>query len=275
MATSSISFMGTLSSSLSQYSVRVYLGGIVCILCILLVASVLHHRFKFTKRAFFGVISGIVLSVTATLLLINLQLISQSADNGLSKKTAKMSIFVCGQELSIRPESSLFASSSGDSRHKIYPNGSLEYLGYNTEPSTDGSLGSFFKAIGGSISSNVLAIPYNQQTAETSVNQAILTKFVKTNPIGENYLELRSGEPCETTPSKVNVFVYEFNPNSKLFSKQRILEYPEQYILSDRPNDEQDCLVVTFGDPLTDTELTCKGYPDISQVSNTKPEVSP
>ena len=126
------SLVGTLSSSLSQYSVRVYLGGVVCIIAILLLASGLHHRFKFTKRAFFGVISGIVLSVTATLLLINLQLINRSADGALAKKTGKMSIFVCGQELSIRPQTSLFTSSMGDSRHKIYPNGTLEYLGYST-----------------------------------------------------------------------------------------------------------------------------------------------
>lgn len=270
-----VSSVGSLSSSLSQYSVRVYLGGVVCILFILLIASGLHHRFKFTKRAFFGVISGIVLSVTATLLLINLQLINRSAEGGLTKKTGKMSIFVCGQELSIRPDSSLFTGSTGDSRHKVYPNGTLEYLGYSTEPSTDGSLGSFFRATGGSISSNVLAIPYNDQTASTAVNQATLTKFVKTNPIGEKYLELRSGEPCETTPSKVSVFVYEFNPNSKLFSKQRILEFPEQYILSTRPTDEQDCLVIVYGDPMTDTELTCQGYPDISKVSTMKLEATP
>jgi hypothetical protein len=234
---------------------------------LLVFAASFHHRYHFTKKAFFTVITCIILATTTALVVINLQLISSSEDSSITRMEGRMSVFACGQEIDILPSSSVFNQSSGDSRHRIYPDGRLEFLGYRTEPETDGSIGSFFKAIGGSISANAVALPYNDATAESIVNNATLARFVKTNPIGEKYLELRSGESCETTPSMVTVFIYEYSPSTHSFAQQRIIQTPEQYILTDKPFGEPDCVVVIYGQPDTKTNLTCTGYPDISQIT--------
>jgi hypothetical protein len=60
---------GSLSDDLSQYSVRVLVGGIVAMSILLVLASGLHHRYHFTKKAFYTVLSCIVLAVTTTLLM--------------------------------------------------------------------------------------------------------------------------------------------------------------------------------------------------------------
>lgn len=256
----------TLSDDLSQYSVRVLLGGIVAVLIVLVFASGIHHRYHFTKKAFYTLLSCIILATTTALLVINLKLITSSEDGAISRLDGKMSIFACGQEISVIPNSTLFSQSSGDSRHRVFPNGDIEFMGYRTAYETDGSLGAFFRAIGGSISANVVALPYNDATEQNIANNSALSKFVKTNPMGEKYLELRSGESCGETPSMTNVFIYEHNSTLHDFTQRRIVQTPEQYTLSNKPFSEPDCIVVIFGKPVDKTDLTCRGYPDPSKI---------
>lgn len=259
-------FAQSLSDDLSQYSVHILLGGIIAVFAVLVLASSLHRRYHFTKKGFYTVIAGIIIAVTTALTVVNVQLIANSEDQAITKLNGKMSIFVCGQEISLLASNSLAAQSLGDSRHKIFPNGDLEFLGYRTTPETDGSLGAFMRAAGGSMSSNVMTLPFNDATANTVVNSASLAKFVKTNPLGEKYLELRSGESCDDTPSMINVFVYNYSPTLNQFSNSRIIVTPEKYILSSNPYTQPDCVVIIYGEPTEKTNLTCKGYPDISQI---------
>ena len=256
----------SLSDNLSQYSVRVLLGGILAIFAILVIASGIHNRYHFTKKAFYTVISAIILSATAALTLINIELIAGSEDGSITRLDGKLAVFACGQEIPILPSSSLLNKSSGDSRHRIFPNGDLEFLGYRTSPETDGTLGSFFRSIGGSLSSNVIALPFNEATEKNIVNNVSLAKFVKTNPVGEKYLELRSGESCDTTPSMVNVFIYEYRPTVHNYSQQRVIITPEQFLLNSNPFSEPDCVVIVYGEPTSKTDLTCKGYPDANKI---------
>jgi len=218
------------------------------------------------------VLTCIILAVTTALTVININLITTSEDGAITHLEARLSVFACGQEIPILPSNSLLNQSSGDSRHRIYPNGNLEFLGYRTEPKTDGTLGAFFNAIGGSVSSNIIALPFNNATAKSIVNDTTLNRFVKQNPLGEKYLELRSGESCGTTPSMVNVFVYGYNSGTHSFVQERILKSPEQYILTNEPFDEPDCIVIVYGEPDTRTDLTCRGYPESSKIIKDKLE---
>jgi len=264
---------GSLSDDLSQYSVQVLVGGIVAMSILLVLASGLHHRYHFTKKAFYTVLSCIVLAVTTTLLIININLITASDDGAIAHLEGRLSVFACGQEVSILPSNALFNQSSGDSRHRIYPNGELEFLGYKTQPETDGSIGSFFQEIGGSVSSNIVALPYNDATAQSIVNDTALSKFVKQNPLGDKYLELRSGESCGSTPSMVNIFVYRYNSSNHSFVQERIIKSPEQYILTEKAFDEPDCIVIIYGEPDTRTDLTCRGYPESSKIISDQLEI--
>jgi hypothetical protein len=259
-------FAQSLSDNLSQYSVRVLAGGLLALFLILALASGLHRKYHFTKKAFYTVVASIVLATTVALLMINLKLITSSEDGAINRMQGKMIIFACGQEVSVVPTSTVFSQSSGDSRHRIFPNGDIEFLGYRTSPETDGSLGSFFRAMGGSITSSVVALPYNDATAKSIVNQTALSRFVKTNPAGEKYLELRSGESCDETPSMVNIFLYEYSPSSHSYRLGRLVQTPESYIISDKQFGEPDCIVISYGQPNTTTDLTCHGYPDAQKI---------
>lgn len=255
-----------LSEVLSQYSVRILLGGIVAVFGLLIFASHVHHRFHFTKKAFYSSIAFVVLACTSALMIINIQLITNSEDGAITRLSGNMSVFACGLEIPIQPNNSFLNQSSGDSRHKVFSNGKIEFLGYRTEPETDGTLGAFFRSIGGSVSANIVALPFGESISDDIANNVALAKFVKTNPLGEKYLELRSGESCNDTPSMVNVFVYEHSPTLQSFKQTRITTSPEKYLLTDKRFSEPDCIVIVFGNPSQQTDLTCRGYPASNKI---------
>jgi hypothetical protein len=252
---------------LSEYAVRVLVGGVAATVVLLFVASTLHHRYHFTKKMFFTVLCGIIISTTVALVVINLRLI-QLADNGsISRRTGYLNIVACSQTLGIVPQNGILAQSAGDATHQIYPNGELSYLGYRTNERADGTLGGFFQALGGTIASNVIALPLTPEMQEQIVTNQDLTKFVQTNPLGEKYLELKSGDSCDTSPSMLSIFLYEYSPSTHSFVQKRVLRNPEEYMLSDNDFGQPDCVVIVFGEPSERTDITCRGYPNIADVT--------
>jgi hypothetical protein len=251
---------------LSEFSVRVLLGGIVSITFVLLLASAIHHRYHFTKRAFFTVLSGIIISATIALIAVNLRLMQLSVDGSLTSKNAYLQIIACEQEISIIPEGGVLSQSSGDASHQIYEDGRLQYIGYLTDERLEGSLGGFMQALGGSITANSISIPLSSAMEDAVSGSILLQKFVRTNPVGEKYLDLRSGEACESTPSMVSVFSYEYSPTTHSYTQKRILRSPEEYQFSENRFGEPACIVVIFGEPSERTTKNCNGYPDVTDI---------
>lgn len=251
---------------LSEFSVRVLLGGIASITLLLLFASTIHHRYRFTKKAFFTVLSGVILSVTVALLVTNLRLLQLSADGSLVRKTAKIQIIACEQQVRIVPEGGILNQSTGDASHQVFEDGTLQYIGYRTNERLDGSLGGFLQAMGGSITANSIALPLSSAMEDSISGNILLQKFVRTNPVGGKYLELRSGETCESTPSMVSVFAYEYSPTTHTYTQKRILRTPEEYQFGDNQFGEPECIVVIFGEPMERTTQSCNGYPDANNI---------
>lgn len=260
-------------SALPHYAVRIMLGGIVAIIGILLFATPLHQRYRYTKKTFFGMISTIVITVTIALVATHIALISKSANGTITRRYGQMSIFACGQQVEIAPTSVLSAT-SGDGSYSFSSDGTLQYLGYQTNQDTDAALGSFYQAVGGSISSNVVTIPYDARTKHQLANHQQIDQFTKTNAAGEVYLELRSGEACSVIPDMVSIYVYRYNSGSKKYEKQRIIQHPEAYMFSSRPFATRDCVVVVYGNPKDATTLTCNGYPELHALSPIVQELS-
>jgi len=268
-----IGFALITNSSFPQYAVRIMLGGIICVTAVLLLAAPLHKRYHFTKKTFFGTIATIIISVTFALLATHFALISQSQNGTISKRTAQLSIVACGQEIRIAP-STFFSSGAGSGSYSLRSNGMVQYLGYEQNPSEDGTLGSFFRSAGGSISSNVVTMPSSMNDNQKLTNGAVLNQFYRTNPQGETYIEMRSGESCSVTPSMITIFVYRYDPTTKKYETLRIIQNPERYSISNASLSEHDCIIVMFDDPKKNTLATCSGYPKRELISPIAREVS-
>ena len=268
-----IGFALVMNSSLPHYAVRIMLGGAICVIAILVFSAPLHKRYHFTKKSFFGLISTLILSVTLALVATHVALISQSQNGTISRQIGQLSVVACGQEIEISP-SSRFSSSAGSGSYSISSNGTMQYLGYERDVAQDGTLGSFFQSAGASISSNVVTLPYGSATRQKLTNDTTLGQFSRINPLGENYLELRSGESCSIAPSMVSIYVHHYDVATKKYETKHLIQHPEQYVLSDMPSDQRDCIVVVFDDPKNGASSTCKGYPESELLSPIVKDVS-
>jgi hypothetical protein len=254
----------SLTVSSAGYAVRILVGGIVVMACLLLIASATHNRFQFTKKSHFTGIAAVSISVIVALLLVHLALLSSSSESGIERRVARLSLVACDQQIPLNFGSNL-SDFGGDGRHKIYNGGQLEFLGYRTNDREDVSLNSFFRSVGGGISANILTLPFTKSTESDLANSLTLKQFIRTNPVGGQYLELVSGNACNVTPSMVSVFVYSYDEASKYYEVQR-LAAPDTYIISSATKKYQDCIVVIYGNPTTQTNLRCGDYPLADQI---------
>lgn len=257
-----IGFALVINSSLPRYAIRIMLGGAICVIAILVLSAPLHKRYHFTKKSFFGLVSTLILSVTIALVATHIALISQSQNGTITRRIGQLSVVACGQEIEISPNSR-FSGSAGSGSYSIASDGMMQYLGYERDVAQDGTLGSFFQSAGGSISSNVVTLPYVSATT----NSAEVSQFSRVNPLGESYLELRSGESCSITPSMVSIYVHHYDVGTKKYETKHIIQHPEQYIISDVRENQRDCVIVVFNDPKDRSSSTCQGYPSAELLS--------
>lgn len=269
MVISNIFFGQTIAATASGYAVRILIGSILAIGLILVLATPIHNRYHYTKKTFFTLISSIVVASTIAFVLIHTYAMSGSSANAIEKKQARITMSVCGQQIPIISEA-ILSSSIGTARQKIFEDGHMEYLGYVTDPARDTSLGSFFQAFGGSINSSVMILPYSPALESKLTDSATLAQFIRTNPIGERYLELQSGSSCTIYPSMISVFVYQYSSESNEYARIRLTQ-PESYIMSDQPSETSDCIVVIFGDPAQETNLRCGDYPNADRIAKKIP----
>lgn len=273
MNITSIYFGQTLATTASEYTVRILIGSILAIALVLLFASPLHHRYHFTKKGFFGILTAITLTTTIAFVLIHSLAMSGSEAGSVERRQARIALSVCDQQIPILSED-LLSSSAGSARQKIFDDGTLEYLGYVTDPVKDVSLGAFFQAFGGGISSSVMTLPYSEKLESRLTDSTTLAQFIRTNPLGQRYLELQSGSACSIYPSMISVFTYQYSPEKNMFIQTRLTQ-PEYFVLSKEPKDTMDCIVVIFGDPSSTTNLRCGDYPDADRIEKgTQEEVA-
>jgi len=261
-------FGQTLSTTVSEYSVRILVGAIIVSGLIIFLASTLQHRYHFTKKAFFTLISGIVIATTAAFGLIHLTAMNESESGSIERREARFVISVCEQQIPIL-SSDLFSSATGSARQKVFDEGRFEYLGYVTDPERDVSLGSFFQAFGGSINASVMTLPYPKGVESRLANSATLAQFIKTNPIGERYLELKSGSSCDIFPSMISAYTYRYDAPKNAYEQARLTQ-PENFVISSKDRETMDCIVVIYGEPSESTNLRCGEYPDADRIT-TKP----
>jgi hypothetical protein len=225
---------------------------------VVVIASFLHDRFHVTKKLFYSGLVSVIIATTLALLATHVVQIG-SSKGSISRYEARLFLVACGQQIPFVPDS-MFSRTAGSARFSIDASGRVVYQGYETDEEYDTSLTSFFNEVGGSISPNVLTLPYSMNTRGGIADSTRIEQFLRQNPGGGNYLEFRSGDACDTAPSMVSVYIYRYDPISKLYNQQRISQLSE-YRLSGSNPDHQDCVVVMFDQPSIRTTFTCGGFP--------------
>lgn len=257
-------FGQTIITSASNYSVRIMTGAILLLLATVFLSSVLHKRYHYTKKTFYGFISGAVLATTALLVLIHTALIAASPERSMQARSADMHVVVCDQKILFAPP--FLNSSIGTSRQRVYPDGRLVYLGYVSDPAKELTLNSFFRQLGGSINGTVMTLPAGVVDMDAIANKKTLTQFERRDPAGQAYYEIASGSSCDNYPSMINVYRYRYDEQSAMFLQERIAQ-PENLVISSMSGEKRDCIVVVYGDPRPSTNIRCGEHPTTYKVN--------
>jgi len=262
-------YFATLNDTVAQYSYHVIVGTTFLLVGVLFLAHIFHDRFHLTKKYFFLLIASAVVFATIALLGGQFSLISASETNQLERRTARFALYVCGENIQLRPDGFLKGRLGNPRQYLV--NNLIVTQTYVTEDA-DVSFGSFMQAIGGSISSRIATVPASSDLLDTYPK---LDGFIKSNPDGSKRLELNNGVPCDTQPSSLNVHAYRYDKDTKSYVQARLTR-PEKFLLSE-PSvaDFQDCIVIDFSDYKDKTEQTCQGYPDAPSISVPESRLSP
>ena len=253
----SILLLASVNESTSTVMTRAVFGGALMIVAIVVGASQLHHRFHVTKKLFFTMLCTVIVAVTAVLVALTASILSASPSGVLERRTAQLSVSVCGQQLEFESNNVLSRRVGGPRLYEYQ--GEIVAQSVMVDERDDASLGGFVKSAGGSIAAGSLTLP----TGAVKQTPA-LKEFTHVSPNSLSYLELSGQGECAASRAVLNVYAYRYLPAKKTFVQYRVLR-PETYVFfsnSKGANEKGDCVVIEYAASAGITSKTCSGYPE-------------
>lgn len=214
-------------------SLKFSLAALVIILVLSLVALFFKNPSEKIKYLLFGLIVTAVLANTLYLVGSTIYLNQVSATKGPVHWHADYEVWQCDKELELEDPKGLSNKVGSETVHehndkRMHFEGVMEDLRH-------GSLGHFFKEVGGSLDSEHFSMPTH-----------------------EGMTTLESSQTCQDQQAKLQVFVYK--TNGKTFSQQK-LDKPQDYIIS--PHSQVppgDCVIIELDQEKEKTDKICNFY---------------
>lgn len=223
-----------LADAISSYSQIITLGGSLILVFLVFLSLAVKHLTPLVKKILFISIASTVISVTAFLAGSTIYLNMVSISKGPVHYHADIEIWNCGEEVDLMdPEE--FSNKVGTSILHEHNDKRIHLEGVVVEEK-DASLGRYFEAIGGNLTSDSLSISEH-----------------------EGQLNLISGQTCpDGQVGILQVFVYKTVRDN--FYQQKIGN-PQNYIYSPQANvPPGDCIIIEFGEPKERTDKICQSY---------------
>lgn len=243
-----------MNASTTAAMTRSILGGAVMVVLILVVATFFHDRYHVTKKIFYTLLSTVIIAVSVLMFALALNTFGSSTTGLLERRTAELSVSVCGQQLEFQ-NNSVLSQRVGGTRLYIH-NNQIVAQSVITNELTDASLGALAQSLGGSITASSLLLPRSAVQSTPA-----LATYFKESPSGAPYLELTSTSECSSGPATLNTFIYRYMPLKNTFVQYHVLR-PESYVFTANERGQKgDCVVIEFAKAAAITSTTCAGYP--------------
>jgi hypothetical protein len=255
-----------------RYGTKVLFGSIAILALVVLLSSVLHNKYHYTKKTLYTLICGVSLGAFLALLVVLLSLTTSSSRYEV--RSASIDIGICGQQITDTSNRSFLDSAPGTSRHIFMGDGRLEFRGFTNKNTDDATLGKFFESIGGSITTNSVAYPVGEGMSLGNIPEG----FIKQSPSYEKlvFVNARDNDKCSVIASKLAVYVYQYRTADDKYALKRVKNNIPSYQISKSSYTKRDCVIVYFGDELAQSTTekigTCNGYPGKDKIAPGKVE---
>jgi hypothetical protein len=252
---------------LSAYATRVLIGGVLSLLFVVLCAALFHQKYRETKKVLFVLVTTISLSVTLVLSAVNFQMKSISLDNGLYEVNGHVRIFACGQEIPFGQSGSLVNRSLGDGYRRINHKGEMKFFGYRDANRDSDGINAFIESIGGSLTDANLSLPVGEEMISDYESDVITKQFIRLSASGENYLEFTNGSSCgDGTAAALSLYAYAPEASGDTYVQRHIKEAIGSYRFESAGSTRPNCVIIEFGKPATQTDKTCRWFPELKNV---------
>ncbi|HET9412048.1 MAG TPA: hypothetical protein VFO38_04325 [Candidatus Saccharimonadales bacterium] len=267
-----LSYVATddLEASINALSINaVTIGAVVLLILVGLALAYSKRKPKIKLPLFLGILVT-VLSTTTIISAGTVYLNVNSFAGGPVHWHADFEVWACGNELELREPQGFLSNKIGTATLHEHNDKRIHLEGVPVTPK-DASLGKFMTVVGGQISKDTLVFPLNdnkllenahgEEDGDGSGAQAPedLAPFIRTEADGK-VAKFVSGQNCGSDKAEVQVFVYNFDKNTKTY-KQTKLTDPASYTIShysDVP--PGDCVIMEFAPRKDRTEKLCRQY---------------
>ncbi|HEU5187408.1 MAG TPA: hypothetical protein VFT87_02800 [Candidatus Saccharimonadales bacterium] len=261
-----------LESSVNQLSTNVVLfASILLIALVLLALWVTKAKKKKLKLPVFVAMALLVTSTTLTISGATIYLNIKSATGGPVHWHADFEVWACGNELELRDPRGVLSNKIGTPTLHGHNDKRIHLEGVPVSLPHDVSLGKFMNVVGGEINKNTLVVPINDKDffengpgeedgdGNGAPNPSLLDPFIKTERDGK-VASFVSGQACGNNAAEVQVFVYNFDPESKTYTQTKLTNPAEYAIARESEVPPGDCVIFEFDTPKDRTSKLCKQY---------------
>jgi hypothetical protein len=244
--------------TIPSLAVSIVWVALVCLAIFLGIALIDRKKHVPFSKHLFVTFSIIVVATTLFLSGSSITLLAQSYTHKPVRVTARLSVWACGQQLSLEAPTTPQDAAIGTSTFHLYSNGILTYTGI-PKTSSDMSLGTFLTDINGETSGENLTIPLNNATYvpdSASLASNPLAPFIveQTDQVSGNFT---TGRYCSqsATPASVQAFVYTYNSQQEKYQQSTLGNGGAEYIL--KASTHPACIILDYGPLIAKTTYTC------------------
>lgn len=258
-----------LETSVNQLSTNTVLVASVLLVLLVVVAiwATKNKKKKFKLPLFISIVLVVVVT-TLTISGSTIYLNVKSATGGPVHWHADFEIWACGNELELRDPRGILSNKIGTPTLHEHNDKRIHLEGVPVSLPHDASLGKFMNVIGGEVSKNTMVVPLNDTDyfvtepdgdGNTTPAPEFIEPFIKTARDGK-VASFINGQPCGTTSGEVQVFVYNFDSESKTYTQTK-LDNPANYAIAGKSEvPPGDCVIFEFDAPKDRTNKLCKQY---------------
>jgi len=263
---------GDLEDSVNRLSLTVVtVASILLILLVVRALKVVKHKKKHLKTPVFIAILVVVVGTTLTISGSTVYLNIASATGGPVHWHADIEFWACGNELELRNPTGLLSNKIGTATLHEHNDKRIHLEGVPVSLPEDASLGKFMHVIGGEVTNDSLTIPLNDDKLfETDKGEEdgdgsgapspeLINPYLHTTKEGK-IATFTSQDKCGDQPAAPQVFVYNFDKETKTYTQTRLTDPANYAITGAGEVPPGDCIIFEFDAPKGRTDKLCRQY---------------
>lgn len=261
-----------LENDIASLAMRTVVSASIILIVLTVFALLFSQKVPASKLPLFTLIALTMVGSTLTLVGSTIYLNTKSASGGPVHWHADIEFWACGNELELRDPTGMLSNKIGTATLHEHDDHRIHLEGVSVEDKVDATLGKFMHVIDGGITDQALVVPLNDDgngpvfedevdgDGQSDAYASQVSQYIQNDTELGKVAVLKDNQKCGSELADVQVFVYNYDPETKEFAQTKI-QNPRDYTFTQDPNvPPGDCIIVEFSATKDKTDKLCKQY---------------